>query len=267
MILNIIIPILLVLLRDFVLGGCKFCVNQRYKKVEKWSPLNEFLDKTRPKICLLDDNMFGCSEWKSILEELQNTKISFQYKQGLDERLLNEEKTKMLFNSKYDGDYIFAFDNIEESELIENKLRLIRSIYLNKGQNIKFYVLCAFDIKEKSEDEYERISAYNSNFWEYDIANTFKRIKILMKYNCLPYIMRYEKYKESPFYGTYVNLASWCNQPDMFKKKSYREWCIDDDLRKGGNSATIKYLNHLSSLYPDIDKEYFNMKFDDLNMY
>jgi len=249
----------------FCFRGCKFCVNQNYKKVEKWSPLSEFVDYNKPKICLLDDNMFGCKDWKQILLELQETNKPFQYKQGLDERLLTEEKIKLLFSSKYDGDFIFAFDNINDAELIENKLKLIRQNYRNKGQNIKFYVLCAFDEREKNEDEEIKKQAYTENFWAEDIKNTFERIKLLMKYNCLPYIMRYEQYNNSPYYGTYVNLASWCNQPNMFKKKSYRQWCIDDNKRKGGNSATIRYLKQFENDYPNIAKQYYDMKFEELN--
>lgn len=49
---------------------CEFCVNRNYKKVTKHSPLDEFIDNSRKKICLLDDNFFGCPSWKDILLEL-----------------------------------------------------------------------------------------------------------------------------------------------------------------------------------------------------
>ena len=88
---------------------CEFCVNKNYNKVSEHSPLSEFLDKSRRKICLLDDNFLGCPNWKKLLRQVQATGKPFQFKQGLDERLLTEEKCKILFDSKYDGDYIFAF--------------------------------------------------------------------------------------------------------------------------------------------------------------
>ena len=50
---------------------CSFCVNKNYKRVEKHSPLLEFLDESRKKICLLDDNFLGCSNWEEMLIELQ----------------------------------------------------------------------------------------------------------------------------------------------------------------------------------------------------
>jgi len=49
---------------------CPFCVNQKYDRVFLHSPLEEFYDSTRKKVCLLDDNVFGCPQWKDILEEL-----------------------------------------------------------------------------------------------------------------------------------------------------------------------------------------------------
>ena len=52
---------------------CSFCVNKNYTQVLKHSPLKEFYDPTRKKICLLDDNFLGCPKWKEMLLELQDT--------------------------------------------------------------------------------------------------------------------------------------------------------------------------------------------------
>lgn len=43
--------------------GCKFCVNRDYRRVEAASPLEEFMDLSKPKLCFLDDNFFGYSNW------------------------------------------------------------------------------------------------------------------------------------------------------------------------------------------------------------
>ncbi|MCD3321619.1 hypothetical protein G8V07_14400 [Clostridium botulinum D/C] len=168
----------------------------------------------------------------------------------MDERILNDEKCEMLFNSKYDGAFTFAFDNIEDSPLIEKKLQLIRK-YTNKIP--MFYVLCGFDKNNKWDEQ----------FWNQDIIDTFKRIKLLMKYKCLPYIMRFNRYEESPYRGMYINLARWCNQPSIFKKKSFREFC---ELN-GANSASMKYANAFEELFLCIEKQYYNLKFDKLNTY
>lgn len=44
---------------------CSFCVNKNYKSCEVHSHLFEFLDESRPYICLLDDNVLACKDWRS----------------------------------------------------------------------------------------------------------------------------------------------------------------------------------------------------------
>ena len=234
---------------------CFFCVNMNYKKVNKHSEIEEFLDKDRKYICLLDDNVLGCGEWKNIFKELNETGKRFQFKQGMDERLLTKEKCEIILNSNYIGDYIFAFDNIKDKELIESKLKIWNKCRKEKGGTTKFYVFCGFD----------RNDNYNEEFWKQDIIDTFERVKILMTYGCLPYIMIHKNYESSPYRGTYINLSRWCNQPSFYKKKSYREFCqANQDRTKNGICAAMKYLNELEEKYPDIASKYFDMKFEEL---
>lgn len=221
---------------------CEFCVNKLYWKVEKHSPLKEFYDRARKKICLLDDNVYGYSGWKNVFEELQQLGKPFQFKQGLDERLLTEEKCKTLFCSKYDGDYIFAFDDIADYELIESKIKLLRPYARRCPQ---FYVLCGFDRK----DQWDNI------FWKKDIFDMMKRVELLMRYHCVPYIMRFNRYKESPYAGVYKTVAAWCNQPSFFKNKSLRQFGIDTGI----STARNKYIVDFEQIYPEFG-EYMDMQ-------
>lgn len=211
---------------------CEFCVNKNYKKVEVHSPLSEFVDPTRKKICLLDDNFLGCAKWRDILSELQATGKPFQFKQGLDERLLTDEKCEMLFKSKYDGDYIFAFDNVADYDLIESKLKLLRK-YTNKTP--KFYLFCGFDRNDKWDEE----------FWRQDQWDMWKRIELLMKYKCLPFIMRFNRYVESPYKGAYISISNWCNQPSFFKKKSLREFVQARQACVKSESSDTRYMKQV----------------------
>lgn len=226
---------------------CGFCVNKKYDRVFLHSPLKEFYDPTRKKICLLDDNFLGQPQWRECLEELIATGKPFKFKQGLDERLLTSEKCKMLFNSKYDGEITFAFDRIEDYQMIEKKLKLIRD-YSQK--QIKFYVICGFDDTGK----------YDSDFWRRDLINTFERIELLARYKALPYIMRFNKYEESPYRGIYITLARWVNQPSFFKKKSLYDYIHIADY-KPGDYASKRYFNRLNADYPDIVEKYFYKKY------
>lgn len=224
---------------------CGFCVNQKYNHVFKHSPLEEFYDPSRPKICLLDDNFFGCPNWKEMMQELQDTGKRFKFKQGLDERLLTDEKCKMLCSSKYDGYITFAFDNIDDYEIIEKKLKMLRK---HTHKEFVFYVICGFDKENK----------YDKDFWVKDIENVFKRIELLIKYECLPYIMKYEKYEESPYRGMYVTFARWCNQQSLFKKKSLIEFAEF----QGKGYSTDRYITQFENNYPEIAKRYYGMKWE-----
>lgn len=232
---------------------CEFCVNKNYEKVYLHSPLDEFFDPTRKKICLLDDNFLGCSEWERMLVQLQATKRPFQFKQGLDERLLTSRKCELLFKSKYDGDYIFAFDNMADYDLIKSKLGLLRQ-YTDKIP--KFYCFCGFDRNDK----------WGSDFWQQDLWDLFKRIHLLMQYNCLPYIMRFNRYVESPYRGIYVVLARWCNQPSFFKKLSLREFCIKDQHRYKTKCSSVRYMEQVEKDMPALAQQYFDIVFGEHNI-
>jgi hypothetical protein len=202
------------------------------------------------KICLLDDNFLGFSNWKELLQELIDLGKPFKFKQGLDERLLTEEKCKMLFNANYDGDFTFAFDNIEDYDLVKSKLQMIRR-YTN-SRNIKFYILVGF----KSCDGK-------------DIENAFKRLDLLMQFQCLPYIMRYQHknetpWKDSSYRGMYVSLARWGNQPNFFKKMSFRQFCeANQAVHKTGRiCSTLRAMQEFEREFPDVAKKYFDIRFE-----
>lgn len=226
---------------------CDFCVNRKYDRAFEHSPLAEFLDVSRPKICLLDDNFFSHPRWKELFAELNATGKPFTFKQGLDERLITDEKCEMLCQAKYDGAITFAFDNIADYKMIEKKLIMIRR---HTSKQFTFYVLVAFDHNGN----------YDDNFWLQDIVDAFERIRLLMRYRCVPYIMRFEQHKNSPFKGIYTTLARWCNQPSFFKKMSFREFC-HQTARHGSGSAE-RYMAEFERLHPEIAKEYFDMKFE-----
>lgn len=229
---------------------CSFCVNKKYDRVHKHSPIEEFLDQSRKRIYLWDDNFLAYPRWNEILDELEKTNKYFQFRQGLDIRLMTEEKARRLSKVKYYGDYIFAFDCLKDRSIIEEKLKLWRK-YIKK--TTKLYVFCGFD----------RNDIWDNSFWRQDIIEIFERVKILMKYGCLPYIMRFNRYEESPYRGMYITIARWCNQPSLFKKKSFREFC----KLNGDNSSSMKYANTFEKQFPAIANQYYDLKFEEINTY
>lgn len=220
--------------------GCHFCVNECSGGVKFHAHVKEFFDPSRKYIYLWDDNILGYPKWQDVFKELEETGRRFQFRQGMDIRIMTEAKAEVLSNARYIGDYIFAFDHPEEREMIERGIRCWKKF---NHRIVKFYVLCGYDSQDAK-----------------DIEATFMRIKVLMKYGFLPYIMRYEKYRESPYRGTYINLARWCNQPSFFKKKSYRQFCEAN----GDSSSTMRYFRKLEHDYPEIAQKYFDLRWEDL---
>ena len=223
--------------------GCKFCVNQHSKESIKWSSIDEFDVDSNKKICLLDDNILACKDRISILRSLQDTGKKFEYKQGMDIRLMDKEVINILQESPWAGpSYIFAFDDLKDEDKIYGKLEMWMESEPSK--HTKVYILTGY----KSTDEK-------------DIEDAFRRISILQGLGCLPYIMRYEKegdinWRDSPYRGMYITLARWCNQPSMFKKTSFREYV---HMNKEG-SAARRYAEEFEKKYPSIAKTYFDLK-------
>jgi len=220
---------------------CDFCVNKKYNKVFLHSPLSEFVDKSRPKICLYDDNFLGYKDCVNILKELQATKKPFQFKGGLDIRTMTEDRAKLLSESKYVGNFIFAFDNIKDKNIIEKKLAIWNKYV--KNERTVLYTLCGFDRNNK----------YDYDFWLQDIIDLFERTRILMKYDARPYVMRFERWKESPFYQLYVFFSQWTNGTVMFYATSFRE-----------NAKNHKSLIDFENKYPEIAAKYFDMKVENI---
>ena len=258
---------------------CDFCVNRLSNGVAYWSPVKEFLDESRPKIYLWDDNIMAAPPrvFKLVMDDLQATGKPFQFRQGMDIRLMTDEKAKLLCSVKYYGDYIFAFDHYrmddpKEKKQVEQTLRGLDIWTKYCTKETKLYVLVAFDGQD-----------------EEDIEGAFFRIKTLMEYGCLPYIMRFEEYHNSRFESLYTQLARWCNQPSFFKKMSFRQYCVRNEEYHQGiqyDNAKGVYNNKLifpegftpkprycscyramiefEKEFPEIAEKYFDLRFEDL---
>lgn len=214
----------------FLTRGCKrhcaFCINKKENTILPYSRLEWFLDderdehgrRVRPYIYLWDDNFLASSPaiWKPLLQQLIDTKQPFQFRQGLDERMLaespyGEEMAEMLSNARYHGDFIFAFDNWRDRETIEKALKIWK--HYNPKKGTKFYLFCGFRLTEKSHERF-----YN------DIWELFQRIRILMSYGCVGYVMRHEDYHKYEISNLYIQIARWCNQQQFYKKMSFWEF-------------------------------------------
>ena len=241
---------------------CPFCVNKLERKAMPYSNLNDFLDQerdengklVRPYIYLWDDNFLASPYWEQLLDELIATGRPFQFRQGLDERLLaqhkrGEDMAKKLASANYHGDFIFAFDNWFDRKLIEKALKIWK--YYCPRKETKFYLFCGFQQTETDEKKFQL-----------DIAEIFMRICVLMKYGCLGYIMRHEDYKKAPMPNIYVQIARWCNQPGFFRNLSFWQFCYKNQTYWEEHTLGIKHerLKTYQEFLEDLESGYYNDK-------
>ena len=241
---------------------CSFCVNKLERKAMPYSKLQDFLDQERdekgrllrPYIYLWDDNFLASPYWEQLLDELIATGRPFQFRQGLDERLLaqhkrGEEMAKKLASANYHGDFIFAFDNWSDRRLIEKALRIWK-FYCPKKET-KFYLFCGFQQTPTDDKKFQ-----------IDIAEIFMRICVLMRYGCLGYIMRHEDYKNAPKSNMYVQIARWCNQPGFYRNLSFWEYCYKNQTYWEEHSLGIKHtrLKSYEEFQKDLDDGYYEDK-------
>lgn len=192
---------------------CPFCVNKLENKVYPHSDLSDFVDNRRPYIYLWDDNFLAAPLPFVVakLNELIATKKPFQFRQGLDIRLIDDTKAQLLNNARYHGDMIFAFDNWSDRDIIVKKLKIWKRNCPRK--TTKFYLFCGFELTPTDDEKLFT-----------DVCQLFWRIRILMSYGCLGYVMRHEDYKKHPLGNIYTQIARWCNQPQFYKKMSFHEF-------------------------------------------
>lgn len=241
---------------------CPFCVNKLERKAMPYSNLNDFLDHERdekgrllrPYIYLWDDNFLASPYWEPLLEELIATGRPFQFRQGLDERLLaqnrrGEDMAKKLAKANYHGDFIFAFDNWADRRIVEKALKIWK--FHCPKKETKFYLFCGF--KQTISD---------SKKFQLDIAEIFMRICILMRYGCLGYIMRHEDYKKSPLPNIYVQIARWCNQPGFYRNLSFWEYCYKNQTYWEEHRLGIKHkrLKSYEEFLKDLNDGYYDDK-------
>lgn len=223
------------------------------------------MDESRPKLCFLDDNFLSYPKWEELLQPVLDSGKRFQFKQGLDERLLTKERVEKIADWKYDGEVIFAFDNIEERDLIVSKLMLIRATVPKWTRELKFYVFCGADKNE----------VYDEAFWKQDIINLFERIFILKTFGAKPYVMRFEKVYDSEYSSFYATVAAWCNQPSMFNTFSFRQFAQCRGMRREGynkykrdikgylkefgyKGSEWRSMEQIETLFPDVANIYYD---------
>ena len=146
--------------------GCNFChvEAKEGRRSYKVADLNEFWNGQK-NIVLCDPNILACREWKDLLQQLIDSKAWVDFNQGLDIRLMTEEKAEMLKQIKT-KELHFAWDRYQDKDKILPKFKMFKDITGIRERDLVVYVLCNFDTT--LEQDLERIYTLREmGYWAY----------------------------------------------------------------------------------------------------
>lgn len=123
--------------------NCGFCIvsGKEGRKSVQTAELSEFWDGQR-EIKLLDANLLACKDHEKLLNQLAESSAHVDFTQGLDCRLLTEDNIAAINRIRL-KEIHFAWDSMEESSAVLDKLRLYAALAKRKphGRFATVYVL------------------------------------------------------------------------------------------------------------------------------
>lgn len=175
--------------------GCDFChvAAKEGRKSYKVADLSEFW-RGQKNIVLLDPNTIACADWKDILHQLIDSGAWVDFSQGVDIRLMTEEKAEMIKRIKIKNIH-FAWDRYEDKDKIVPKFRMFKEMTGWDRRKMTVYVLTNFDTT---------------------IEQDLERIYILRDLGYWPYVMIYDKEHAKPT-DTVRKLQRWVNMRAVFE--------------------------------------------------
>lgn len=137
--------------------ACSFChvVAKEGRCSYKVADLSEFW-RGQKNIVLCDPNTLACKDWRDILQQLIDSKARVDFNQGLDIRMMTEEKAEMLAKIPVEQLH-FAWDRYEDKEIIQPKFKMFRQHCKVTPHNLMVYCLVGDRERRVLETDLERI--------------------------------------------------------------------------------------------------------------
>jgi len=188
--------------RDYSLGyttrgcnrSCGFCIVPRKEgKFHIVQHPSSFYNPEFKKMVFLDNNILLDKIWfNTVMDWCKDNKLTVDFNQGLDIRLLDEHTALKLSEIKFHAGYRFAFDNSNMADLIKGKCELLKSVGISIRSNVQFYVYCDSD------------QAYDDAIW---------RCRYLKKLNTNPFVQYNIDKKPTK---RIQQLRRWANRKQAF---------------------------------------------------
>lgn len=175
--------------------GCGFChVEAKEGRCSsKVADLSEFW-RGQKNIVLCNPNLIACKEWKDLLQQLIDSKAWIDINQGIDIRMMTEEKAEMIKQLKIKNVH-FAWDRYEDKDLIIQKFKLFKDITQWDKRKLTVFMLTNFNTT---------------------LDQDLERIYTLRDLGYTPYVMIYNKDDLSPKH-TLRRMQRWVNNRVIFR--------------------------------------------------
>lgn len=158
--------------------NCPFCIVPKLEGMIRPNITNiqDYLYPGHRRIILWDNNFLASPNWKEVLLNLREIDLRVDFNQGLDARLIDDEKARMLSDLKIPL-LRMSYDYIEERDNIIRAVELLFD-YGIRRRNIFIYLLYNF---------------FDNNYTYNDTPESFlTKIKDVLDLGCVAYPMRFE---------------------------------------------------------------------------
>lgn len=175
--------------------GCDFChvKDKEGRRSIKVADLSEFW-RGQKNIVLCDPNLIACKEWKELLQQLIDSKAKININQGIDIRMMDEEKAEMIKKLRVESVH-FAWDRYEDKEKIIPKFKAFQEITGWGNRKLNVYVLVNFNTT---------------------LEQDLERIYTLRDMGYTPYVMVYDR-EHTKSTDTVRMLQRWVNNKRIFR--------------------------------------------------
>lgn len=176
--------------------GCSFCIVEQKEGrcSHKVADLSEFWHGQK-KIVLCDPNILACPDWRDLLQQLIDSHANVDFNQGLDIRLMTEEKARMLSEVRI-KEIHFAWDRYEDKDKVLPRLQLYADIAKRRPNSHNSIVYTLVNYNTTIDQDLERIyTLRDMGYW--------------------PYVMIYDKAHSS---RQHRDMARWVNNRFIFAK-------------------------------------------------
>lgn len=177
---------------------CKFCiVPQKEGKVHEVGDIYDFWHGQK-EMMLLDNNLTALpGKFEQTCKQLAKEKVKVDFSQGLDIRLIDADKARLLSKVKLWNQIHFAFDSVKSERAVRKGIKTLAENGVKPYKQM-FYVLIGFD-STPEEDLY--------------------RVELLRSLKVDPFVMPFDKSNDYQ-----RAFARWVNMKAVFKTTSWEDY-------------------------------------------